>query len=111
MRAHWHATFGQQTDGLCQPGGAFELDHVGAGLHQGGAVGEGLLRCGVGHERQVGEDQGALVATLDAGSVVGHFGGRDRQGTVMALQDHAQESPTNSISTPAAQAALAKVAS
>ncbi|MNC39241.1 hypothetical protein D3C75_878900 [compost metagenome] len=63
---------------------------MGAGLHQCGAVGKGLLRGGVRHERQVGEDQRAVVATFDAGGMVGHVRGGHRQCAVVALQDHAQ---------------------
>ncbi|MCY1175339.1 hypothetical protein D9M73_155720 [compost metagenome] len=90
VRAHRHTTLGQQADGFGQPGCAFDFYHVGAGLHQCGAVGKGLLRRGVGHERQVGEDQRAVVAAFDAGGVVGHLRRGDRQGAVVALQDHPQ---------------------
>ena len=90
MRAHRDAAVGQQADRLGQPGGALELDHVGAGLHQQRRIVQGLLGGRVGHERQVGDDHRAAVATLDAGSVVGHIGDGDRQGAVVTLQDHAE---------------------
>ncbi|MCY1428456.1 hypothetical protein D9M71_443390 [compost metagenome] len=90
MRTHGYATFGQQADGFAQPGCAFDFYHVGAGLHQRCAVGKGLFRGGVRHERQVGEDQRAIVATFDAGCVVGHVRRGHRQCAVVALQDHPQ---------------------
>ncbi len=88
--AHRHTALGQQPDGLGQPGCTFDLDHMGAGLHQRRTVGKGRFGRGVGHERQVGENQCAVIAALDRGGVVGHVCRGDRQGAVMALQDHAQ---------------------
>ncbi len=61
-----------------------------ARLHQRRAVDQGLLQCGVGHERQVGENHCALVAAFHACNVVRRFSGGNRQGAVVALQDHAQ---------------------
>ena len=84
------ATLGQQADGLGQPAGAFEFDHVCTGLHQGCTVMQRLFGGGIGHKGQVRENQRATVAAFDAGDVVSHIGNADRQGAVMALQDHAQ---------------------
>ncbi|MNT73759.1 hypothetical protein D3C72_2125030 [compost metagenome] len=63
---------------------------MGAGLHQGGAIGERLFEAGVGHEGQVADDQRALVTALHSRGVVGHVGHADRQGAVVTLQDHAE---------------------
>ncbi|RMS30147.1 hypothetical protein ALP68_05008 [Pseudomonas ficuserectae] len=88
--AHRDAAFCQQTDRLGQPSSAFDLDHVRTCLHQRRAVDEGLLQRGVGHERQVGENHGALITAFHTRNVVRGFGGRDGQGAVVTLQDHAQ---------------------
>ncbi len=90
MRADRDAALGQQADRIGQPQRPFNLDHVRAGLHQQGAVDHGLLGGGVGHERQVGEDQGIAVTAFDGGHVISHFCGGDRQGAVVALQNHAE---------------------
>ncbi|MNP31017.1 hypothetical protein D3C76_1241200 [compost metagenome] len=88
--ANRNAALGKQAYGICQPGCAFELDHVCAGLHQHGAVGERLVGGGISHEWQVSQNQRALIAALDAGNVVGHFSRGDRQRAVVPLQYHAQ---------------------
>jgi hypothetical protein len=90
VRAYRHAALGQLANRLGQPGRAFQFDHMGTGLHQCGAVVQGLFEGGVGHKGQVGEDQCAPVAAFDAGGVVGHIAHADRQGAVMALQNHTQ---------------------
>ncbi len=48
-----YTTLGQQANGFGEPGGALDLDHVGAGLHQLGTVVQGLFDGGIGHEWQV----------------------------------------------------------
>ena len=90
MGADRDAVAAQHLNAVGQPAAAFQLDHVGAGLHQLGAVGQSLFQGGVGHERQIGHDQCALVAALDRSCVVRHVVDADRQGAVVTLQDHTQ---------------------
>jgi hypothetical protein len=70
---------------------AFELDHLGAGGHQGDRVAQrplrALLEAAEGH---VGDHQRSPAAARDAGGVVGDVGERHRQCRFMALQDHAE---------------------
>lgn len=75
---------------ITQPFPALNLDHLRTRLHQLRRAVQGLLRGGAGHERKVGDDKGAVVSALYAGSVINHIFQPDRQGAVMALQDHPQ---------------------
>ncbi len=90
VRAHRDAPLGQQPNRIGQPQRALDLDHVGTGLHQHGAVGHGLFEGGVGHEWQVGENQCIGVTAFDGGHMVGHLGGGHRQRAVVTLQHHAE---------------------
>ncbi len=90
MHADRHSTLVQQAHRLGQPGCAFDLEHMGAGLHQLGRAAQGLFSGGVGHEWQVGQDQCPVVAALDRRDVIGHVSGADGQGAVVSLQHHAQ---------------------
>ena len=85
-----HAVAFQHGDGLRQPAGAFELDQIGAGLHQRMGGSECPLKCGATHEGHVGHDQAALIATGHGGGVIGELLGGHRQGAVVALQHHAK---------------------
>nr|GEU28121.1 hypothetical protein [Tanacetum cinerariifolium] len=90
VRADRHAAFGQEAHGVGQPCAAFDLDHVGAGLHQLHGIVVRRFRRAVGAERQVGHDHGGLAAARHGGRVVGQFGHGDGQRGRMAVADHAE---------------------
>ncbi len=88
MAADRDAARDEEGDGGCHLGAAFELDHLGAGGHQGDGVAESLLwRFLITAERHVGDDEGTVAAALDGGGVVSDVGDGHRQRRVVALDD------------------------
>ena len=75
-----------------------------AGRHQPGGIVHSLFRRRVGHERHVRHDECPLIAIFHALGVIDHVFHGHRQGGIVALKHHAQESPTNNTSTFAALA-------
>jgi hypothetical protein len=93
--ADGNAALDQEAHGLGRPAAAFELDHVGAGLHQhGGAAQRLLFRFVVTAEGQVANQPGrglrAAQAVGHALGVVAHGLQRHADGAGQALADHAQ---------------------
>ena len=91
MGADRNAALLQKFGGVGHKGAAFELDDVGACLHQLGGGGKSLLAALlVGAERQVGDNHRVLVAAGDGGGVVAHLGQGNGQGGIAPLHGHAQ---------------------
>ena len=89
--AHGDAPLGQEMHGLGCPAAAFELDHLGASLHQRDAGPQGLLPPFlVTAERQVAHDPHVTVAARHAPRVVDHVVQADGDGAAVALHQHAQ---------------------
>ena len=90
VAANRHRAFRQHFHRFRKPGAAFKLDHVGACAHHNGGVSEGLFRGGVGHKRQVSEQQAMGGAATYRLGVVGDIFHGHRQGRVVPLHRHAQ---------------------
>ncbi len=88
--AHGNAALGESLDVLCQPAGAFQFHHMGAGPHQPGGIVQCVFKGGATHERHVRHDQRLLGAAGHAFGVIGHIRNGDRDGAVVALQHVAQ---------------------
>ena len=90
MTANRHRAFGEHFYGIRKPGATFDFDHIRARAHHDGGVFKCLLRSGVSHKRQVGEQQAVGRATAHGAGVVGNVFHGDRQGGVVPLYRHAQ---------------------
>ena len=95
MGADWNATLDQKANGLSCPAAAFELDHLGACLHQNDSMTQGLLfRLVVAAKRQIADQPcRTLRSTQSVGhafGVVAHGFQAHADGAVQALANHAQ---------------------
>ena len=95
VRAHRNAALDQKAHRLGGPAAAFELDHVGAGLHQRGGTAQRLFaRLLVAAEGHVANQPGGGLRAAQAARhtlhVVTHVLQRHAHGAGQALANHAQ---------------------
>ncbi|MNP57720.1 hypothetical protein D3C76_1525740 [compost metagenome] len=88
MAADRHRALGEHAYGVDQPGTAFHFDHVGPGAHHRGGILKRLLRRGVSHKRQIGEQQAGGGPATHRPGVVSNILYRHRQSGVMSLDRH-----------------------
>lgn len=88
LDTHRYAVARQLMHRVTQPLPALDLDHLRTRLHQLRRAVQGLLWRGAGHERKVSDDEATVVSALYAGRVINHIFQFDRQGAVIALQNH-----------------------
>ena len=91
VSADRHASSLQKGHCVGKPATALELDHLRAHGHERGSILIGLLgRDLVAPKWHVGHHQSHRLGTGHAGRVIRHIFQGDRQGGVVALQDHTQ---------------------
>ena len=83
----------ENLDALRQPGAAFQLDHIGAGLHERRGGFQRTFQGGGPHEGHISNDQAALIAPGHAFRVVGHLFQGHRYRAALALYHVSQGVP------------------
>src|SRR5918993_5636653 len=91
MRAHRYTACYQKLDRRREPGAAFDLDHLSAGLHQANGVVERRLRCSlVAAKRHIGDQPCALQTAHYGAHVILDVFDSDRKCRCMSLNDHSE---------------------
>ena len=91
MRADGDVVTGQELDDAHLLRAALELHHARTALlHQAHGILQCLLRRGIAHERQIGDEERPVQAARHGPRVIDHVVDRDRHRGVVSLDHHAE---------------------